>query len=262
MFIYTISISSLIFAIFEFIIYSHTTNKIEDLIIVTFGGIGDISNGLDIIGMMLYCSPQLAFIMLMSNYMLSDFNISAVVVFTREASKTKWIYKRYFEMFLYSSLYAGIQFGVVLACGFIRGNSITDAKFLVSIICIEFLLITMSIFTFTIICNTAILKLSKNIVMLGVVFVYLISLSITLAFSNLFNGILMKVMPIANSMLRWHSLSYFPNKFSYLETIIIGKLSFSWSLCYWLFLTAITVLIGKLLINNMDILDIEKGELN
>jgi len=211
------------------------------------------------VGIMLYCAPQLAFIILMSDYLLSDFKISAVLVFTREASKTKWIYKKYFEIFLYSLLYVGIQFVVVLACAVIKGNSITYTKFLVAITGIEFMLISISIFTFTIISSTVILKFSRSLVVLGTVFAYLLSLFITLSTSGLFNNVIVKLMPVANSMLRWHSVNYL---FKCMQLSETSGFSLTWSLCYWLFLIAITFLVGKLMINRIDMVDIEKEELH
>jgi hypothetical protein len=139
---------------------------------------------------------------------------------------------------------------------------IISYKNLALIIITEFILITLMIFIFTAICNTATLILPKTSVMLCTVITYLISLAITLVITTTLLSLIIKFMPISNAMIRWHNLEYLPKKLDYIMIENIKKISLSWSLGYLMVLSIIVIISGIKIINKMDIIHIDEEEVH
>lgn len=227
----------------------------EKLFLIGYGGVPlplEIKSYLRL--MLSLLVPQVFLVFILAEYMLMDFTICSVYVFTRTPKRNKWFIRKTLELLLFTALFYLFQFTALFVIGQITGLAVSDISAFINLIVSEFVLLVLISFIYVLAANILSLKIGINHSFLAIVL--LVSLS-SVSILKLQNTNLLKFIPISQSMLIWHEAK---NISSYRDLIgeYIPNFTIAFSIAYALIVISLLVFIGIKLIDNLEIMGFEK----
>lgn len=224
----------------------------EKLFLIGYGGIPlplEIKSYLR--SMLSLLVPQVFLVFILADYMLIDFTICSVYVFTRTPKRNRWFIRKAIELFFFTALFYLFQFITLFLIGQISGLAVSDIPVFINLIANEFVLLVLISFIYVLAVNILSLKIGINYSFLAVVL--FISFSSVLTFKTN----LIKFIPVSQSMLIWHE-----NKSLLFYRDLIGdyipNFTIAFSIAYALIVILLLVFIGIKLIDNFEIVGFEK----
>jgi hypothetical protein len=227
----------------------------EKLFLIGYGGVPlplEIESYLRL--MLSLLVPQVFLVFILADYMLIDFTICSVYIFTRTPKRNKWFIRKALELIFLTALFYLFQFIALFVIGQIAGLVVSDIFAFINLIASEFVLLVLISFIYVLAVNILSLKIGINHSFLAIVL--LVSLS-SVSTLELQNTSLLKFIPISQSMLIWHE-----NKSLLLYRDLIGdylpNFTIAFSIAYALIVILLLVFIGIKLIDNFEIVGFEK----
>lgn len=224
----------------------------EKLFLIGYGGVPlplEINSYLRL--MLSLLVPQVFLVFILADYMLTDFTICSVYVFTRTPKRNRWFIRKAAELLSFAAIFYLFQFIVLFVIGKIAGLAVFDMLVFINLITNEFVLLVLISFIYVLAVNILSLKLGINYSFLAVVL--FISFSSVLTFKTN----LLKFIPVSQSMLIWHESK---NLLFYRDLIgdYMPNFTIAFSVAYALIVILFLVFIGIKLIDKLEIIGFEK----
>lgn len=228
---------------------------IENLFLAGYGGIPmplEIDSYLRIVLIILV--PQVFLIFILADYMLKDFTICSVYIFTRANQRRGWFARKCLDLLLFTALYYLIQFVALFFFGQIGGLVIYNQSALIYILVNEFTLLVLLGFIYVLTVNILSLKVGINHAFLTIILFLTVSSAFTIIFGA---GEMLKFIPVSHAMLIWHD----SERLLLYRDFIGGYLSnytLAFSMVYLLLVLLLLVIIGIRLVDRLEIIGFEE----
>jgi len=232
------------------------SNNLEAYLLINLGGIFLTKESkINLLEILRVSIPMICYIYIITKFLLNDFVISAVYVFTRDSSICMWYLKKLFNLLMISFGYALMSLISTSLVGLVFGNKIKDYISFIKISLHILCLLTLVLFVYALISN--IVAIITNPVM-GYTISYLIliiSILLPMVTKEVIRKVSIFIFPTCQYMLGLHC-NNIAEKFNIgIKSISGFELSFSY--VYLIFVSIILSIFGLVIIKKLDILNFD-----
>lgn len=235
---------------------NNNTINFENYIIFLLGGFSlneeCTLNLVEFLGTLL---PVIIFLYITAKFMLEDFAISAIYVFTRNGSKALWYFKQIYSIFYLSIIFTIVKISTVLILGYLLHLKISEFDSFIKVLLFISILNILVLFILSLMINIVSLKFNITVgYMVSYEFLTISSLApvyskgiirTTAAFS----------LPSNQMMLKFHDLRNLEEIVTF--SVFVKNFSVMYSVIYLIVVSFVFVSIGYFIIKKLDILNFE-----
>lgn len=228
----------------------------EYLFLAGYGGIPLPLDGGEYIRLLLVSLvPQIFLIFILANYMLDDFNICSVYIFTRTNQKKTWFARKCISLFFLVALYYALQFAMLFLLGRAMGGlTVFDPTTLLYIVINELLLLVLLGFIYVLAVNLLSLKVGINYAFLSIVLLATLSSAFVLTLKS---SVTLKFIPLSQVMFIWHDSEKLVLYRDFIGDYL-PHFTIFFSLLYLLVIILALFMFGMYLIDNLEIIGHER----
>jgi hypothetical protein len=228
----------------------------ENYIIFLLGGFSlNEEYRLNMIDFLATLLPIIIFLYLTAKFMLEDFAISSIYVFTRNGSKTLWYFKQIYKIFYLAIIFTLIRILTVLIFGYLLHLKIDNFDNFITILLFIIILNVLVLFVLSLLINIVSLKFNVTIGYIVSYGLLTISSLIPVYSKGIIRIAAAFSLPSNQMMLRFHDLRNLEKILNF--SSYIKDFSVNYSIVYLCVFSLVLVSSGYFIIRKLDILNFE-----